>query len=177
MVRYFEWMGAAHYSADRRSSAMHGKLFLFDSIYAGIDERNLYGRLDFAEQIPEGEFEIVVNAESWAENANRARRALRLEVGVADSKLLSWKISDNGDDLPREGATVALGRNFEFKIPLALLYALPLESSSTAQSPAATKVRLRFSIWQNRLPTDALPVEGWVELQLLPEEEMIAASH
>jgi hypothetical protein len=33
---------------------------------------------------------------------------------------------------------------------------------------------LRFSIWQNKLPVDALPVEGWMELQLLPEEELSA---
>ena len=26
---------------------MHGKQFLLDSVYAGIDEQNLYGRLDF----------------------------------------------------------------------------------------------------------------------------------
>jgi hypothetical protein len=30
-------------------------------------------------------------------------------------------------------------------------------------------------LWQNRLPVDALPVEGWIELELLPEEDLIAA--
>ena len=38
MVRYFEWMGAAVYTADHRAGAMHGKQFLVDSVYAGIDE-------------------------------------------------------------------------------------------------------------------------------------------
>src|SRR6266481_5734459 len=71
LIRYFEWMGAALYTADRRSGAMHGKLFLLDSIYAGIDEKNIYGRMDFAEQIPEGEFEVVVNLESWADASAR----------------------------------------------------------------------------------------------------------
>jgi hypothetical protein len=33
---------------------------------------------------------------------------------------------------------------------------------------------LRFSLWQNRLPVDALPVEGWIELQLVSEMEMAA---
>jgi len=33
---------------------------------------------------------------------------------------------------------------------------------------------LRFSIWQNRLPLDALPPEGWIELQLLSENELAA---
>ena len=38
MVRYFEWMGAAVYTADRRAGAMHGKQFLLDAVHAGIDE-------------------------------------------------------------------------------------------------------------------------------------------
>ena len=36
-VRYFEWMGAAIFTADQRAGAMHGKQFLLDSVYAGID--------------------------------------------------------------------------------------------------------------------------------------------
>jgi alpha-amylase/alpha-mannosidase (GH57 family) len=177
MVRYFEWMGAAHYSADRRSGAMHGKVFLLDSIYAGIDEQNVYGRIDFAEPISEGEFEIVVNLESWAENSSRPRRALRLNMEVQQGKNSNWRISDNHDVLATEGSAVALMRNFEFKLPLSLLYALPRGPSADSSDPATTKLRLRFSIWQNRLPVDALPVEGWMELQLLPEEELIALAH
>src|SRR5436305_1238551 len=65
-VRYFEWMGAAAYTADHRAGAMHGKQFLLDSVYAGIDSTQLYGRLDFKDKVPETDFELVVNAESWA---------------------------------------------------------------------------------------------------------------
>ena len=142
MVRYFEWMGAAHYTADRRSGAMHGKVFLLDSIYAGIDENNVYGRVDFAGEVPDNDCEIVFNLESWAERSSRPRRGLRLNVQVKESRIASWNISDNGDQVSPEGAGVALGRNFEFKLPLALLYAQPPESTSDASSPAATKIRL-----------------------------------
>lgn len=177
MVRYFEWMGAAQYTADRRSGAMHGKVFLLETIYAGIDEQNIYGRMDFAVQVPEGDFEILVNTESWAENSSRPRRALRLTVEVTNSKISNWSMCNDADQLPKEHAAVALDRNFEFKIPLALLYAVPTGASDGGSSPAATKLRLRVSIWKNHLPVDALPVEGWIELQLLPEEELIALSH
>ena len=51
-VRYFEWMGAAAYTADHRAGAMHGKQFLLDAVYAGIDTTCLYGRLDFAGKVP-----------------------------------------------------------------------------------------------------------------------------
>ncbi len=177
MIRYFEWMGAAHYTADRRSGAMHGKVFLLEAVYAGIDEKNVYGRMDFAGQGPEGDFEIVVNLESWAENSNRSRRTLRMKVEVQRGKISEWTVSDNGDNFQeKDGAAAALGRNFEFKLPLAWLYAIPLESADSS-TPAATKIRLRFSVWQNKLPVDALPVEGSMELRLLPEEELVALAH
>ena len=81
MVRYFEWMGAAVYTADRRAGAMHGKQFLLDAVHAGIDETYIYGRLDFVEnKVPAADFELVVNLESWADEGQRPRRALRLDV-------------------------------------------------------------------------------------------------
>jgi hypothetical protein len=35
-------------------------------------------------------------------------------------------------------------------------------------------LRLRLSLWQNRLPVDALPLEGWIELHLLEEGEFLS---
>jgi alpha-amylase/alpha-mannosidase (GH57 family) len=182
MVRYFEWMGAAVYTSDGRSGSMHGKTFLLDSVYAGIDADNLYGRLDFAGKGPEPEFDLMVNAESWAADAQRLRRALRLDVSVEAAKIRSWKVSaaDEGKALassaePRNEVKVALFRNFEFMLPLAWLLAkAPSTAPATGKisTPIVTRVRLRFSLWQNRLPVDALPVEGWIELPLLSEEDL-----
>jgi len=174
LIRYFEWMGAAHYTADRRSGSMHGKVFFLESVYAGIDDQNVYGRMDFADQVPEGEFGLVINLESWAEGSARPRRGLRLSAEIANRAVLNWSVAEDGESLGPDGAVVALARNFEFKLPLAWLYALPRESAANSSGAAATKLRLRFSIWQNKLPVDALPVEGWIELQLLPEEELLA---
>ena len=171
LIRYFEWMGAAHYTADRRSGAMHGKLFLLDSIYAGIDESNFYGRIDFADHIPEGDFAILVNLESWAENSSRPRRAVRLTAEVKAGKIAQYAASDGQETLLADGVSAVLVKNFEFKLPLGLLYALPLQSAAS-ETPAASKLRVRFSVWQNHLPVDALPVEGWMELQLLPEIDL-----
>ena len=187
MVRYFEWMGAAVYNADRRAGAMHGKQFPLDAIHAGIDENFVYGRLDFAEnEIPTADFELVVNLESWAADGQRPRRALRLDVGVGSGGIRSWKISGpDADeplaalDRPTDQVAVALIRNFEFKLPLTWLLAVPVSSAnerfnSKAAAPVATRLRLRFSLWQNGLPADALPVEGWMELQLVSQEDLMA---
>jgi alpha-amylase/alpha-mannosidase (GH57 family) len=170
MIRYFDWMGAAHYTADRRSSSMHGKLFLLDSIYAGIDEANVFGRIDLAAGLA-GDFEFVVNLESWAEGSNRARRGLRLSVTVEGVTVSRIELRDGLEVLDLKNVSVAFGQTFEFKLPLDLLYAVPPKAGSSRDN-AASKLRLRCSIWQNGLPIDALPVEGWMELQLLAEEEM-----
>ena len=53
VVRYFDWIGAAMYTADRRSSAMHGKQFLLDSVHA----------LQCSGRIPVTVIEQIVNTE------------------------------------------------------------------------------------------------------------------
>jgi alpha-amylase/alpha-mannosidase (GH57 family) len=170
MVRYFEWMGAAVYTADHHSSAMHGKTFLLDAVHAGIDEDNVYGRLDFINGVPQGEFVIVVNLESLTE-IRQTERALRLDLAASGNKIDSWKITIPGTgeilgsgSSPRDSA-VALARNFEFKLPLKWL-------AAAANNKVAKSLRMRFSLWENRLPVDALPVEGWIELQLVSEAEL-----
>jgi alpha-amylase/alpha-mannosidase (GH57 family) len=174
MVRYFEWMGAAVYRADHRAGAMHGKQFLLDSVYAGIDETNVYGRLDFSEKFPEMEFDLLINVESWAANSQRAERALRIDVQAAKGEMKAWRVTQTDQPQPLANsqsqsaeAKLALARNFEFKLPLRWL--LP-------NAHAKPKLRLRFSMWQNRLPVDALPLEGWIELQLLTEQELAASA-
>jgi hypothetical protein len=106
-----------------------------------------------------------------------------LDVEVKAGRVVSWKVAvpgqaGSGDGKPiaasadqANGVAVALGRQFEFKLPLALLRATPPSSLAV---PPAGKARLRFSLWQNRLPVDALPVEGWIELHLLSEDELMA---
>jgi alpha-amylase/alpha-mannosidase (GH57 family) len=181
MIRYFEWMGSAIYTADHRAGAMHGKQFLLDSVHAGIDQSNVYGRLDFKGAIPEMQFEIVVNLESWTEGETSPRNTLRFDVVVKKRKIAEWRVSAGKKEEPLqssnrpgdESAKVALLRNFEFRVPLAWLSASS-ESGSDGKQPKLNRIRLRLSLWQNRLPVDALPLEGWIELHLLEEGELMS---
>jgi len=126
-----------------------------------------------------------VNLESWADDSQqRPRRALRLEAAVVGGKIQSWKVSASDEEIPLQtsdrpgdGAVkLALQRNFEFRVPLAWLCAAPIssESAKQAKTPAANRIRLRLSLWQNRLPVDALPLEGWIELHLLEEGDLMS---
>lgn len=178
LVRYFEWMGSAIYTADHRAGAMHGKQFLLDSVHAGIDQTNVYGRLDFKGPIPEMQFEIVVNLESWADGETHPRRALRLDAVVQKRKIQEWKLSPIGTEsaMPCDssaGAAAALVRAFEFRVPLASL-AAAITGDTQKDRNQPKRVRLRLSLWQNRLPVDALPLEGWIELHLMDELELMS---
>jgi alpha-amylase/alpha-mannosidase (GH57 family) len=183
MIRYFEWMGAAIYTADHRAGAMHGKQFLLDSVHAGIDQANIYARLDFKGKIPSTPFELVANLESWSAGNQRPRRALRLEAVVEAGKIQRWKVGAADEEAPLQSserpgdgaAKLALFRNFEFRVPLAWIAAAPVSRAAIpGQDPAVTRLRLRLSLWQNRLPVDALPLEGWIELHLLEESELMS---
>ena len=174
MVRYFEWMGAAMYTADHRAGAMHGKQFLLDSLHAGIDQDYVYGRLDFKGKIPEMPFEVVVNAEVRSRTATQG--ALRLETRVEHRRVQRWVVTTPGSeaelassDKPEDGEVrVALLRDFEFRLPLGALGAQPVGGRD------AKTLRLRVSLWNNRLPVDSMPLEGWMELPVLEEHELMA---
>jgi len=162
---------------------MHGKQFLMDEVFAGIDEQYVYGRLDFAGKVPEEAFEVVVNLESWANHAAKPRRELRLGAAVDGGRMQSWKVTQGKDKTVAESADakdarVALVRNFEFRLPLTWLLAAPLEIEKVRGTKSSdlltTRLRLRFSLWQSNLPVDALPVEGWIDLELLTEADLLA---
>lgn len=172
---YFEWMGAASYTSDRRTSAMHGKQFLLEAAYAGLDADSVSGRLDFHRAIPEGDYRLVVNLEVWRQKASRKAKpeSYRLTVDAQGRKLQRWVFTNSherhilasfnagGGDSVANGVEVALEQIFEMRLPFELVGAQP-----------GSRIRLRFAVWREHLPVDSLPMEGWIDLHALPEEEL-----
>ena len=163
-IGYFEWLGAATHVADRHSSSMHGRLFLLDTAYAGIDEANLYCRLDFLVHPSEwamGDSRLVVTMEPvFADGTSGA--AFRLEVEIPSGQVQGWSFSNNGHV---QGSSISihveLKSIFECQIPLALL-----------NSGLDTTLRIRFSVWRDKLPLDALPQEGAIDVKIVPESAL-----
>jgi hypothetical protein len=156
---------------------MHGKQFLLDAVYAGVDEQFLYGRLDFISGVPDTSFDIVVNVESRTPASSNTHRELRVDAFMEQARLQTWSVTN-----PASGAQIvdaghstnspvqlALKKVFEFRLPLEWLCA-PMASAA----PSANFLRVRVSLWHDRLPVDALPVEGWIELQLVSEAELLS---
>ncbi|HUO60854.1 MAG TPA: glycoside hydrolase family 57 protein [Candidatus Acidoferrales bacterium] len=168
VTSYFDWMGAASYSSDRRGGSMHGKQFILETIYAGINEENVYGRLDFASLLPDGPTQIIVSF-GIRVDAQTDPKTFRLRASLKDGKLQEWAFTANGDKAPLasprdgNGCQVELGKIFEFKVPLSLLLA---KQGST--------INLRFALYRSNLPIDALPLEGSVDLSVEPEEVLFS---
>ena len=59
------------------------------------------------------------------------------------------------------GVEVALDQIFEMRVPFDLL-----------KAQEGSQVRLRFAIWREHLPVDSLPLEGWIDLHAVAEEEL-----
>lgn len=168
---YFDWLGAASHTADRRSSAMHGKVFLLDTGYVGINDRNLYCRLDFMEKIPEwstADVKLVTTIESQ-EQIGDQKHAYRLEADISLSTgsgalISNWGLKENGNSPAQQtGISVRLREEsiFECQIPLKMIAA-----------DLGTLLRIRFSVWRDRLPLDALPEEGSIEIHVIPRADM-----
>ncbi len=172
---YFEWMGAASYTSDQRTMAMHGKQFLLDAVYAGLDADSVSGRLDFHHSVPEGAYRLVVNIEVRRDEGDRKSpvNSYRLTADVQGTSLQKWVLTngeerrklasfsaENGDAATNR-AEVALAEIFEFRLPFELIGA-----------QQGSRIRLRFSIWREHLPVDSLPLEGWIDLFAQPEEAL-----
>ena len=146
---------------------MHGKQFLLDALYAGIDEKSLYGRLDFYEP-PEEPVQLVVSFDVHRPKAAGVKgKTWKLSVDIART-IEKWEFrGPEADDLiadstANDGAIrIELTRTFEFKIPLAQL-----------QAEEGSAIYLRFSLWREGLPIDALPLEGAVIIPVITEDEM-----
>jgi alpha-amylase/alpha-mannosidase (GH57 family) len=164
-IGYFEWLGAASHVADRHSSAMHGKLFVLDTGYAGIDEENLYCRVDFIDPPAEwatGDTRLVVTIETSGPGSNGGQ-TVRLEADISGGKLRGCKLGENGQQRETESVRVGIGSIFECQVPLKLLNAA-----------MEARLRIRFSLWRDGLPLDALPQEGAIEVLVAAESELSA---
>jgi len=158
---YFDWMGAAMYSSDRRGGSMHGKLFILESIQAGIDEKHLYARLDFAGQLPEGD--TMATLHLALRDGEKSIGSFRLDAILAQDRLTVWDLREDGKALASanhpNSVEIAFGKILAIKVPLALLHA-----------SEGNTFNLRFVLYRGRVPLDALPQEGSLEIQVAPED-------
>jgi len=144
VTSFFEWLGAGVWKADPRSEAMHGQRRLIREVHYGADGENFYLRVDFHALPPSmGNLEARIRLQaghppvsSWIRTRLEEHQAIVSEAHLAQggSFECAWL------------------RVLELRLPLAALGAGGSES-----------VQIQISLWQDSLPMDALPAQGWLE--------------
>src|SRR5581483_5682963 len=126
---------------------------------------------------PAGVYRIIVNVEVLHRSQTSA---FRLIADAQGSDLRTWTVTNgeerhvlaNSDftagntltcaaDAVAQQIQVFVGNIFECRIPHKILGA-----------KYGDKLRLRFSLWKEKLPVDALPVEGWLDLRISSDAEL-----
>jgi alpha-amylase/alpha-mannosidase (GH57 family) len=137
---YFEWLGAGCYKVDNRSGAMHGQRFIIRELYYGTDGASLFLRLDFEENAASGLRGALVNLQ------------IAPVSDPAHITKASLPVSLNGPGSVN-GIEYAFAKIYEIRVPLSAI-------GVGLRQP----VRFQLSLWQNGLPLDAQPQQGWLEV-------------
>ena len=138
---YFEWIGAGVYRVDQRSGSMHGKRFVVRELHYGYDEDNLYLRVDFRDDVPDLIGSLDCRFCFRPNGVGEKAVILHMEqgrVGVSESPF------------PVKCAYQTI---LEVQVPL-----------KQVQRNREVPLRFNASFWHNSLPIDALPQQGWLEV-------------
>ncbi len=148
---YFEWLGAGLYSADRRSSAMHGRLLLLHELRYGFDADHFFLRVDLFQgalaELRDADFRITLRAEN----------ELRIVVRLSEGRVSRYQV-DSGELCllePVDVVQVACDKILEISVAKEM-FALADRAS----------IGVSVALWEGGLPTDVLPAEGLFEVQL-----------
>jgi alpha-amylase/alpha-mannosidase (GH57 family) len=147
VTSYFEWLGCGLYVVDARSGAMHGQRFVIREMRYGSDGSNLYIRLDFVQSMISAMQGAVVTLQV-------APLAEPGKIKTLNMRLDQSRPGNTG------GAEFAFSKIFEARIPLSAI-------GAALRQP----VRFHLSIWQDGLPLDAAPQQGWLDVSTAEPSE------
>jgi alpha-amylase/alpha-mannosidase (GH57 family) len=148
---YFEWLGAGFYATERRTSAMHGRVYVFGDFYYGFGPDRFYLRVDpVAEAIAEmPDFQLRVTI--W--DSRETRLTLRI-----DKRLLAGCMVEQGGTClvrPERSVSAAYGKILELGLAKDLF-----------ELQGRRELLLSIAIWKGGLPLDILPAEGMLNIAL-----------
>jgi alpha-amylase/alpha-mannosidase (GH57 family) len=146
VTNYFEWLGAGVYCPSSHSGSMHGPAPPVNAVYYGYDDEAFYLRVDFnhvfLQSNPHFELRLALQGSSL----------VRVQTEIVHGELHNpqyWKNDAAIDDAVDRLAT-ALGRIYELRLARSLA------------GIADRTVRLQITVWDNSVPIQVIPQEGWL---------------
>ncbi|HXW18356.1 MAG TPA: glycoside hydrolase family 57 protein, partial [Candidatus Acidoferrales bacterium] len=148
---YFEWLGAGYYAAERRASAMHGRVSAFSNILYGFDEEHFYVRVDPSPGLLESFEEFELRLTIWDATE------MRITLKIRKKKLESLTVEHGGMCFlnPAEFVTAGVGRIIEASLSRRLFDVKGRKS-----------LLLGVAVWESGVPLDVSPAEGYIEIPL-----------
>jgi alpha-amylase/alpha-mannosidase (GH57 family) len=148
---YFEWLGAGFYATDRRSSAMHGRIFAFGDLFYGFDPKHLFIRIDTVPETMAEMPEFQLRLTLWDS------RETRITLNVEQNKLVAIVLEQGGTCLlhPETEVQAAYGKIIEIGLRREMF-----------DLRGRKELLLRVALWEAGLPVDVLPSEGMLNIAL-----------
>jgi len=168
-IGYFDWLGAAILTADRRGSSMHGKPFLLERAYGGIDGRNFFFRLDLVGEL-HGDHTIEARIEVLPASVEQKRKAFTMRFDLSGKTLVHCELTGLNEADQNGSGTAGSKQELKGSFERVLRAKLPL---SILGASLGDTLLLRFAIFRDQLPLDSLPGQGWMELPIIAEEQML----
>jgi len=109
------------------------------------------------------------NAEAKLVLTIESHTTYRLEAMISGGAIKEWALKENGNGPAEQNGILVRMREeiiFECQVPLKMIGAV-----------MGTVLRIRFSVWNDRLPLDALPEEGSIEVQVVPRSSLTALAY
>ncbi|MFZ3201918.1 MAG: hypothetical protein WA175_12305, partial [Candidatus Acidiferrales bacterium] len=148
---YFEWLGAGLYSSDRRTSAMHGRIYVLGDFQYGFGADQFYLRVDpIREAIAEmPEFQLRMTL--WD------TRETRITLHVEEGKLAGCVVEQGGMCLlhPEKLVEAAYDKILEVSLARELF-----------DLRGRRHLLVSVALWKGGLPVDVVPGEGVLEIAL-----------
>ena len=148
---YFEWLGAGLYSPERRSGAMHGRMFYLRELRYGFEPERLCIRLDAfpsaLAELEDAEFRVTVQANAEVTLMAKLSHGKLVEYAVEQERLCLLN--------PSQSASAAYQQILELAIHKELF-----------DLRGSTRLRIGVALWHGGLPVDVLPAEGVLDVPL-----------
>jgi len=148
---YFEWLGAGFYATDRRTSAMHGRIYALGDVYYGFGQEHFFLRADLISETIAEMPEFQVRITLWDS------RETRITLEVEEGKLTGCVLEQAGACLlhPEKFVSAAYGKILEVSFARELF-----------DLWERRQLLLNIALWKAGLPVDVLPSAGMLEVDL-----------
>ena len=158
ITNYFEWMGAGYYNPLYRGTVMQGGPPLLRQLYYGRNRESFFLRMDFYSMpdLSSGKVQLRI---AFRDTSYPSVAVYLATPGPDQKPICEVRAERESLSQPLALAEAALDKILEVKLSLAALGMDPMQPFD-----------FRVTLWEQDLPRETFPLEGWLTLAVFAEE-------